>query len=105
MVIKSVLREELKNSIRMKSRYKKELSLLPRGSIIKKKIGIHYYYYLVYRDRGKVKFVYKGKNISADTAAKYRRAKSLRAKYRKSLSVVKKQIKFIQGALRGKESV
>ena len=36
---------------------------------------------------------------------KYKEAKLLRAKYRKLLSRVKKQIKFLRGALRGKEPV
>ena len=105
MIIKGVLREELDNSIKMKKKYEKELSNLPVGSLIKKKIRGHEYYYIVLRDHGNVKFIYKGKNISKDLIKKYARAKDLREKYRKSLSQLKKQIRFLKGALRGKESI
>jgi len=105
MAIKGVLREELENSIRMQKNYEKELGKLPAGSLIKKKIKGHEYYYIVMRENGKVKFVYKGKKVSEALVEEYARAKELRAKYRKLLSQVKKQIKFLKGALRGQESI
>lgn len=104
-VIKGVLREELENSIRMKKDYERELVKLPKGSLIKKKIKGHEYYYLVLREKGKVRFIYKGKSISGQEMKKYNEAKEYRAKYRKLLSQVKKQIKFLRGALRGKEPI
>jgi len=103
-VIKGVLKEELENSLRMKNDYEKELAKLPKGSLIKKKIKGHEYYYLVLREGQKVKFVYKGK-VSAEVIEKYKEAKEYRAKYRKLLSQVKKQIRFLRSALRGKESI
>ena len=104
-VIKGVLREELENSLRMKEDYERELAKLPEGSLIKKKIRGHEYYYLVLRKSGEVKFIYKGKNVSEAELKKYKEAKEYRGKYRKSLSQVKKQIKFLRSALRGKEPV
>jgi hypothetical protein len=104
-VIKGVLREELENSLRMKEDYERELAKLPEGSLIRKKIKGHEYYYLVLRKKGKVKFIYKGKNVSEAELEKYKEAKEHRAKYRKSLSQVKKQVKFLSSALRGKEPV
>jgi hypothetical protein len=77
---------------------------LPKGSLIKKKVKGHEYYYLLSREHGKVKFVYKGK-VSEEEIKKYREAKEYRAKYRKLLSQVKKQIRFLRSTLRGKESV
>lgn len=103
-VIKGVLKEELENSLRMKEDYERELAKLPKGSIIKKKIKGHEYYYLLFREKGKVKFVYKGK-VSEEELKKYKEAKAYRAKYRRSLSQLKKQIKFLRSALRGKESI
>lgn len=103
-VIKGVLKEELENSLRMKSGYERELAKLPKGSLIKKKVKGHEYYYLLLRDKGKVKFIYKGK-VSDEEIKKYREAKEYRAKYRKLLSQVKKQIRFLRSTLRGKESV
>ena len=105
MTIKGVLREELDNSIRMQKRYEEELERLPAGSLVKKNIKGNEYYYIVLRENGKVKFVYQGKEVSEALVEEYRRAKELRAKYRKLLSQVKKQIKFLKGALRGQESI
>jgi len=103
-VIKGVLKEELENSLRMKKGYERELAKLPKGSLIKKRVKGHEYYYLLLRDKGKVKFIYKGK-VSDEEIKKYEEAKEYRARYRKLLSQVKKQIRFLRSALRGKESV
>jgi len=103
-VIKGVLSEELANSLQMKKGYERELSKLPKGSLIKKKIKGHEYYYLLFRKNGKVSFIYKGK-LPKEEINRYKEAKLLRAKYRKLLSQVKKQIKFLRSSLRGKESV
>ena len=103
-VIKGVLKEELKNSLQMKKDYERELAKLPKGSLIRKIIRGHEYYYLVERKNGKVKFTYKGK-ATKEEINKYKEAKIYRAKYRKLLAKVKKQIKYLKGALRGKESI
>jgi len=103
-VIKGVLKEELENSLRMKKEYEKALRQLPEGCLDEKKIRGHKYYYLVKRVGSKVKYIYKGK-ISNEEVDKYNEAKKLRAKYRKLLSQVKKQIKYLRGVLRGKESI
>ncbi len=104
MAIKGILREELENSLKMKADYEKELSKLPVGSLARRKIKGQHYYYLIYRDNGKVKSVYKGK-VPENILQKYSEAKQYRAKYRHLLSRLKKEIRFIKGALRGKESV
>lgn len=103
-IIKSMLEEELANSLAMKKDYEKELAKLPKGSLIKKNVKGHEYYYLVVRENGKVKFIYKGKKVNNREILKYKQAKEYRAKYRKLLSEVKKQIKFLKGTLRGKKS-
>jgi len=105
MAIKGVLREELDNSIRMQKRYEEELEKLPVGSLVKKKIKGHEYYYIVLRENGKVKFVYQGKEVPEPVIEEYARAKQLRAKYKRLLSQIKRQIKFLKGALRGQESI
>jgi U3 small nucleolar RNA-associated protein 14 len=105
MVIKSVLREELQNSLRMKKQYERELAKLPKGSLVKRIIKGHEYYYLVYRENGKFKSIYKGKSVTKRELKKYQDAKELRAKYRHSLSKLKRQIHYLEGALRGKEEI
>jgi hypothetical protein len=104
MSIKSVLREELGNSIRMQERYEQELAKLPRGSLVKRKIRGHEYCYLVFREAGKVRSVYQGKPDLKELA-RYRDVKSQRAQYRKLLSKAKRQVRFLRGVLRGKEPI
>jgi len=103
-VIKGVLAEELQNSLRMEKEYKFALNKLPKGCLSLKKIKGHKYYYLVNREKDKLKYVYKGK-LSEDQVKKYKEAKEYKHKYRKSLSKLKKQIKFLRSSLRGKAAV
>ena len=102
--IKGILREELNNSLHMKESYERELSKLPIGSLVRKKIKDHYYYYLVSRVDGRVKFKYRGK-ASKEEIKKNKEVKALRAKYRNLLSRSKKQIKFLKGTLRGEKTI
>ena len=61
LIIKNILEEELERNSRMTKRYKKELEHLPRGSIVKRKIGNNEYCYLSYRENNKVISKYIGK--------------------------------------------
>jgi len=56
---------------------------------------------LAIREKDKVKFVYKGK-MSEEEQKKHLEAKIMRAKYRKLLSQVNKQIVFLKKALNEK---
>jgi len=103
-VIKGVLAEELENSLRMEKEYEEALSKLLKGCLAVRKIRGREYYYLVKRIDKKVKYIYKGK-ISEEERKEYEKAKILRAKYRKLLSQVKKQIRFLRSSLRGKEAI
>ncbi len=89
--IKGILREELNNSLHMKESYERELSKLPIGSLVRKKIKDHYYYYLVSRVDGRVKFEYRGKASKAEVK-KNEEVKVLRAKYRNLLSRSKNRL-------------
>lgn len=103
-VIKGVLKEELKNSLRMKRGYESAIEKLPKGAIVSKIVRSHRYYYLVSKKSGKLVYKYKGKSSGAEIK-KYKDAKKQRAKYTKLLNQVKKQIKFLRRSLRGKEPV
>lgn len=105
MAIKDVLREELASSVRMKARFEAELAALPRGSLVRRIIKDHAYYYLISRENGRFRSVYRGKSVSPAELRRYREAKAKRAKYRRSLSQLKKQIRYLKGALRGKEEI
>lgn len=103
-LIKGVLSEELGNSLRMKKRYVEELDKLPKGCLARKKIKGHYYFCLVQRHKGKLIYNYKGK-LSPDEVKKHKSLQLKRANYRKSLSKLNKQIKFLRSTLRGKQPV
>jgi hypothetical protein len=59
---------------------------------------------LAERKGKKVKYTYLGK-ISELDKNKHLRTKELRLKYRRLLSQVKKQIKYLKGNLRGKQAI
>lgn len=103
-VIKGALAEELRNSLRMKKEYDIALRRLPKGCLSIKNIRGHRYYYLVRRERGKLKYTYKGQ-VTKEEISKYNEAKELRIKYRRLLSRTKKQIKYLRSSLRGKEAI
>lgn len=104
-VIKSVLKEELENSIRMKKHYEKALKRYPGGSFLQKKIRGHKYYYLAIRDGKKVRFIYKGKKLSKHDIAELAKSKKMREKYKRLIQKLNKQIKYLRKSLHGKEDV
>lgn len=104
MAIREILQEELENSLRMERNYLRAIARLPRGSLVRKRIGGGVYLYLARRAGDRVEFQYLGKP-SARLIAKYDRAKEYRAKYRRLLSDVRAQIKFLKRALRAKQAV
>ena len=103
-VIKGLLAEELKNSLSMQKEYEAALRRLPKGCFVRKVISGRPYYYFAERKGRKVVYRYKG-SPSPEDLRKAEAIKKKRAEYRRLLSQVKKQIKFLRGALRGKEPV
>lgn len=96
--VKGVLAEELGNSERMLRKYQQALAELPKGSLVPKKIKGGRFFYLAYRQGGKVRFEYKGK-LSEKEIEDFRRSRAQRARYRGLISDLKKQIVFIKRAL------
>jgi len=99
-VIKSVLQEELVNSRRMQRRYAQALRRLGKGSLVKKRIGGHPYYYLAVREGRRVRFRYLGK-LSAKEVQVRQAQHRQRGQYRRLLREVKQQIRFLERSLRG----
>jgi hypothetical protein len=102
MAIREILEEELENSLRMEKEYSAQLEQLPRGSLVKRVRNKQAYYYIVYRENGKVCLDYVGKDVSDEMKEKYREAKAKRAQYRRLRADVRRQIRFIRRALRAK---
>jgi hypothetical protein len=105
MAIRELLKEELANSLRMERDYRRALAGLPRGCVVRKIIRGRPYYYLAYREKGLVRFVYQGCKMDARDIARYQDAKRFRVQYRKLLSNVRQQIVFLRKALRAKQAV
>ena len=61
-VIQGMLQEEKQRNLRMQKIHKKEMQSLRKGSIMRKSVGGHDYYYLKYRQGNKVKNDYIGKD-------------------------------------------
>ena len=99
-VIKSVLREELGNSRRMERRYVQALRRLGKGSLVKKRIGGHTYYYLAMRNGKRVQFRYLGKLSAQEVQARQAQHRK-RGQYRRLLREAKQQIRFLERSLRG----
>jgi hypothetical protein len=105
MAIRELLKEELGNSLRMERDYRRELARLPRGSIVRKKIGSRVYFYLAARDKDRVRFKYKGRTMDDSGLAKYREAKRLRVQYRRLLRALRGQIRFLRRTLHAEQAV
>ena len=104
MFIKDMLSEELQNSLQIKRDYERAIAEIPRGALVRKMIGGRPYFYLAHRVGDKVRFDYKGK-LSDEEIDRYEKAKISRARYRRRLSEVNKQIRFLQRVLRAKQAV
>lgn len=105
MAIRELLREELENSRRMERDYIQALGKLLRGSLVKKLIRGRAYYYLAVREDGRVRFRYLGSKLTAKELAVYSEAMRQRAQYRGLLSQVRKQVKYLEKALRAKTPI
>jgi hypothetical protein len=101
-IIKGVLEEELRKAVLAQGECEKALAALPRGVLVKKYVKGRQYCYLMSREKGKVRFEYKGKLLGKDIKY-YDTVKKDRARFRSLISEVKKRIAFIKKALRGKE--
>lgn len=98
-VIRHVLEEELERNIRIAQRYKKELEILPKGSIVKRKIANKEYYYLSYREGKKVITKYIGK-IEQVNIEEIKRNLDKRKHIAEVLRNLKQEEKEIRKALR-----
>ena len=104
MAIREILEEELEYSLRMEREYNSQLEKLPKGSLSRRVRNGHEYFYIVYRENGKVCLDYVGKEVSDAMKSQYAAAKDKRAQLRKLRSQVREQIRFIRRALRAKQS-
>lgn len=91
MLINSIVKQEAERNEKMIRDYEDLLANLPRGSLIRRKNG---YYYLKYRENGKVCDKYIGKN--EELVSELRRKIELRNHCSAMLSALKQEQKVIK---------
>ena len=96
MLIRSVIQNEALRNERMIREYEALLAELPKGSLVCRRKE---YYYLKYRENGKLHDKYIGKD--ADTIAAVRNKLALRKHYAEMLSALKQEQKTIHKILEG----
>ena len=96
MLIETVIQKEAQRNSRMIQQYEALIAQLPKGSLICRKKE---YYYLKYRQDGKVCDEYIGKD--PETVARIREQLELRKHYLDMLSALKQEQKKIQNLLEG----
>jgi hypothetical protein len=97
-IIKGILAEELENARHKLALYQKELSSLPKGSIVSKRIKGRLFHYLAYRNGPRMVFKYQGRLGDKDLD-KFGSIQKQRAEYREFIAHVKEQIRFLERAL------
>lgn len=96
MLIESVIQKEAQRNLQMIQQYESLIAELPKGSLICRKKE---YYYLKYRQDGKIFDEYIGKDL--EMVDKIRQQLEMRKHYMDMLSVLRQEQKKIQKALEG----
>lgn len=78
MILTTIIQEKQRIEY-MRERYQEELSRLPKGTISEKKSGEKVYYYLKYRDGGKVVSRYISKSAIDEVRAQVEKRKHIEA--------------------------
>lgn len=100
IILKNMIEKEKIRNDRMIREYEKQLTQLPKGTIIKKEISSNAYYYLTYRLQGKVVSQYIGRDLDKIEALKelIKRRKQIET-FLKKLSEEKATIKKMEELL------
>jgi hypothetical protein len=98
-ILNDILQEEKERLLELKKIYQSKIKHFPKGSLIKKNIKGHEYYYLNYRLYKKQIFKYIGK-LSGEEVKDLLTKIEERRKFEKYLRQVKKDIKAIEKKIR-----
>src|SRR6056297_125198 len=96
-----ILEEEKNRLISLKEKYEHQISVLPKGSLSRKKRWNREYIYLAYRKDSKVKFVYIGPRDSEE-AKELTEKIDKRRELENKLQQVNKNLKDVERGLCGK---
>jgi hypothetical protein len=91
-VFQDLLKEEIKRLRELKKKYENEIESFPKGSLSKKIRNGKPYLYLAYREKGKVKFEYIGREHS-EKVQKIKEMIVKRQGFNQKLKQVNKELK------------
>lgn len=94
-ILNDILHEEKERLLELKKAYESKIQKFPKGSLIKKNIKGHNYYYLNYRSDKRQIFKYIGKLSEKEVKDLLAKIEE-RKKFQKFLRQVKKDIKEIE---------
>lgn len=97
-----ILEEEKNRLLALKEKYERQLSILPKGSLSRKKRWNREYIYLAYREADKIKFDYIGP-VDSDAAKELSEIIEKRRVLENKLQQVNKNLKDVERGLRGKQ--
>jgi hypothetical protein len=95
-----ILREERSRLLNLKEKYEQQLSLLPKGTLSKKRRWNREYLYLAYRGSDKVKFDYIGP-VDSEKAKELTDQIAQRKEIEDKLGQVNKNLAEVERGLRG----
>ena len=96
-----ILEEEKNRLISLKEKYERQISLLPKGSLSRKKRWNREYIYLAYREADKIKFDYIGP-VDSEAAQELSEKIDQRRELENKLQQVNKNLQDVERGLRGK---
>ncbi len=100
IIIKGVLKDELERSISLQEKYEQKLNEYPLGYLLKRQsLGRRTYYYLSYRENGKVKQKYLGR-LSLEEEENIKQKIREKSEIQKQLAEVKKNIQYLEKLLK-----
>ena len=94
-ILENTLEEEYARSLRVTAALEREIAGLPKGSIRKREIGGHEYYYLQWREGKKVRSLF----VKREDLAELRRQLELRKSHEEALKEQEEARKLIERAL------
>lgn len=97
-----ILEDERRRLLQLKERHENQISVLPKGSLSRKRRGNKEYCYLAYRDAGKVRFDYVGPSNSGKVKSledKIRQRRALEEKLRQ----IEENLNQVERGLRGRK--
>jgi len=101
-IIFDILEEEKNRLLKLRDKYKIQISKLPKGSISRKKRWNREYIYLAYREDYKIKFDYIGP-LNSEMAKKISEKVEERKELESKLRQVNKNLKEVERGLRGQQ--